>query len=214
MSHTLHRRGTVESFKNDYVLFAMSAKGTPNENDSKTKLKRFLEIVREHNPVNMGDMKTGNSFIRSRETIVTSTQDTSIVHGVFENREDLIAALKDLKDADLGVSVIISGLMNDVHECCSAAGLKPHTCETSLGILGNTDRLPDEDILRFTTMCGHGQVPFNLVIKIVEDVKEGKLTMRQAGEELAKPCQCGVFNPVRAAAMVEEIMCLWGIHVV
>ena len=41
-----------------------------------------------------------------------------------------------------------------------------------------------------------------------------KLTLPEAGRELAKPCQCGVFNPVRAAAMVEEIMCLWGIHVV
>ncbi|MGA2960681.1 MAG: hypothetical protein ABSD96_03345 [Candidatus Korobacteraceae bacterium] len=213
MTHTLHRRGTAESFENDYVLFAMSAKGV-NEVGSKTKLKRFLEIIRQHNPVNMGDMKTGNSFITSRETIVDSAQDTSIVHGVFANREDLIAALKDLKEADLGVSVIISGLMQDVHDCCSVAGVKPHTCETSLGVWGNKERLPDEDILRFTTMCGHGQVPFNLVNKIVENVKEGKLTLPEAGRELAKPCQCGVFNPVRAAAMVEEIMCLWGIHVV
>ena len=45
-------------------------------------------------------------------------------------------------------------------------------------------------------------------------MKEGKLTLPEAGRELAKPCQCGVFNPARAAAMVEEIMCLWGIHVV
>ena len=65
MTHTLHRRGTAESFKNDYVLFAMSAKGV-NEVGSKTRLKRFLEIIQQHNPVNMGDMKTGNSFITSR----------------------------------------------------------------------------------------------------------------------------------------------------
>jgi hypothetical protein len=213
MTHTLHRRGTPESFNHDYVLFAMSAKGV-NEVDSKARLKRFLEIIQRHNPVNMGDMKTGNSFIVARETIVENTQDTSIVHGVFTRREDLIAALKDLKEADLGVSVIISGLMRDLHDCCSVAGLQPHTCETSLGIWGNTDRLPDEDILRFTTMCGHGQVPFNLVTKLVEDVKEGKLTPEEVGKELAKPCQCGVFNPVRASAMVEEIMCLWGVHVV
>ena len=94
MTHTLHRRESAESFKHDYVLFAMSAKGV-NEVGSKTRLKRFLEIIRQHNPVNMGDMKTGNRFITSRETIVDSAQDTSIVHGVFENREDLIGALKD-----------------------------------------------------------------------------------------------------------------------
>jgi hypothetical protein len=91
--------------------------------------------------------------------------------------------------------------------------VKRHTCETSLGIWGKTERLPDEDILRFTTMCGHGQVPFNLVKKMIAEVKEGRLTVGEAAEEMAKPCQCGVFNPKRAAAMLEEILCLWGIRV-
>lgn len=212
MTHTLHRRGTPESFQHDYVLFAMSAKGV-NEVGSKTRIKRFLEILEQHGPVNMGDMKTGNSFITSRENIVNSAQDTSIVHAVFQSREDLVLALKDVKEADLGISVIVTGLLQDVHDCCTTAGLVPHTCETSLGIWGNAERLPDEDVLRFTTMCGHGQVPFNLVTKILEKVKEGKLTLQEGGQELAKPCQCGVFNPVRAAALLEEIMCLWGIHV-
>jgi hypothetical protein len=212
MSHTLHRRGTRENLKNDFVLFAMSAKGV-NEVDSGGKLKRFLEIVQEHHPVNLGDMKTGNSFITSREIITNSVKDTSIVHGVFARREDLILALKAVKEADLGISVIVSGLMDEVHECCRSVGLKPHTCETSLGVWGTTDRLPDEDILRFTTMCGHGQIAFNLVAKIIEDVKQGKRTVEDGAKELARPCQCGVFNPERAAAMLEEILCLWGVHV-
>ncbi|MDR3590611.1 MAG: hypothetical protein P4N41_13240 [Negativicutes bacterium] len=211
MSHTLHRRGDGASLKNDFVLFAMSAKGI-NEADSNIKLKRFLEIVREYNPVNVGDMKTGNKFIAAEDHIVDSTKDTSIVHGVFANREDLIRAMKALKDEDLGVSVIVSGLLEDVHECCREAGVNRHTCETSLGIWGNTGRLPEEEILRFTTMCGHGMVPFNLVRKMIEDVKVGRRSIRDAAEELAKPCQCGVFNPGRAAAMLEEIMCLWGIR--
>lgn len=212
MSHTLHRRGTPESLKNDFVLFAMSAKGI-NEVDSQKKLKRFLELVQQFDPVNVGDMKTGNSFITIREIITNNAQDTSIVHGVFDNRENLIKALKAVKDEDLGVSIIISGLFQDVHECCNSAGVKPHTCESSLGVWGNTNLLPDEDILRFTTMCGHGQVPFNLVKKVIEDVKRGKRTFQEGAEELAKPCQCGVFNPIRAAEMLEEILCLWGIHI-
>ncbi len=212
MSHTLHRRGTSESLKNDYVIFAMSAKGI-NEVDSKVKLKRFLEIVSSFNPVNLGDMRTGNSFIRSKEVIVNSTQDTSIVHGVFDNRETLIKAMQAIKEADLGISVIVSGLLDDVDSCCKEAGLNRHTCETSLGIWGKTERLPDEDVLRFSTMCGHGQVPFNLVIKMIEDIKAGRRTAREAAEELSKPCQCGVFNPVRAEEMLEEILCLWGVTV-
>lgn len=212
MSHTLHRRGSRESLENDYVLFAMSAKGI-NEVDSGVKLKRFLEIVNQFGPVNTGDMKTGNRFITSVDNIVGSTKDTSIVHGVFSSRENLIKALKAVKDADLGVSVIISGLLGDVHDCCRRAGVERHTCETSLGIWGKTARLPEEDILRFTTMCGHGMVPFALVRKMIEDIKLGRRTIGEAAEELAKPCQCGVFNPVRAAALLEEIIAQWGIRI-
>jgi len=210
MSHTLHRRGTAANLDNDYVIFAMSAKGI-NEKGSAAKLRKFLEIISEFNPANMGDMKTGNQFVTTNEAIIANVQDTSIVHGVFTNKADLIAALKAVQAADLGVSVIISGLFDDVHECCRRTGLEPHTCETSLGIWGRTDRLPDEDILQFTTMCGHGMVAANLVKKMIADVKLGRRTIEEAAAELAKPCQCGVFNPVRAAALLEEVICLWGV---
>jgi hypothetical protein len=212
MSHTLHRRGTPESLKKDYVLFAMSAKGI-NEVDSKAKLQRFLEVVRRYGPVNLGDMRTGNHYMKPAREIIDKTRDTSIVHGVFDNRESLIKAMKALRDEDLGISVIVSGLLEDVGECCREAGLKRHTCETSLGIWGKKALLPDEDILRFTTMCGHAQVPFNLIKKMIAAVKEGRLTVKEAAEEMAKPCQCGVFNPRRAETMLEEILCLWGIRI-
>lgn len=212
MSHTLHRRGTPDSLRHDYIIFAMSAKGI-NEIGSNAKLRQFLEIVRRFGPVNLGDMKTGNEFITSPERIVANTQDTSIVHGVFDNREAFISALKAVSDADLGVSVIVSGLFEETDECCRQAGVKRHTCEASLGIWGKTDRLPDEDILRITTMCGHAMVPFALVRKMLEDIKAGRRTVAEAAQELAKPCQCGVFNPSRAAALLEEIICQWGVRV-
>lgn len=211
MSHTLHRRGNLKSLHNDFVLFAMSAKGI-NEVGSGLRLRRFLEIAQLFHPVNMGDMKTGNKFITSPENILASTQDTSIVHAVFASREDLVGALRALEAADLGISIIVSGLFTEVHDCCQGAGVNPHTEETSLGIWGKTDCLPEEEIMQFTTMCGHGQIAFNLVKKVIEDVKQGRKTLQQGAEELAKPCQCGVFNPARAAAMLEEVMCLWGIR--
>lgn len=210
MSHTLHRRGPAASLDNDYVLFAMSAKGI-NEQGSAAKLQQFLEIVNAFHPVNLGDMKTGNRFATPDATIIANAKDTSIVHGVFANKADLIAALKAVQAADLGVSVIVSGLFHDVQECCQTAGVGRHTCETSLGVWGRTDRLPDEEVLQFTTMCGHGMVAANLVKKMIEDIKLGRRTIADAAEELAQPCQCGVFNPQRAAALLEEVICLWGI---
>jgi hypothetical protein len=212
MSHTLHRRGSEQSFRKDFVLFAMAAKGV-NEVGSSQKLKRFLEIVRACGPVNMGDMKTGNSLIVAPETVIDRAQDTSIVHGVFDDRDKLIRAMKALSEADLGISVIVTGLLEEVGECCRDAGVKPHTCETSLGIWGRKERLPDEDVLRLSTMCGHGQVPFNLIEKAIEGVKSGRCTTREAAEDLARPCQCGVFNPTRAAEALDEIICLWGVRV-
>jgi len=191
MSHTLHRRGTLENLQNDYVVFAMSAKGI-NEVGSNEKLQRFLEIMQQFDPVNLGDMKTGNRFVKPDETIIANTRDTSIVHGVFDDREKVIKALAALKEEDLGVSVIVSGLFDDVHECCHAAGVEPHTCEKSLGIWGRTERLPEEEIMQITTMCGHGMVAFNLVRKMIEDIKTGRRTVkerrRRAGQTLPVRC--------------------------
>jgi len=48
---------------------------------------------------------------------------------------------------------------------------------------------------------------------MISDIKDGRRTVQEAAEELAKPCQCGIFNPKRAAAMLDEILCLWGVRV-
>ncbi len=59
MTHTLHRRGDRQSLDGDYVVFTMSAKGF-NESGSAAKMREFLSILLQHNPVNYGDMVTGN----------------------------------------------------------------------------------------------------------------------------------------------------------
>jgi hypothetical protein len=59
MTHSLHRRGDVENLQNDFIVFAMSAKGV-NDAGSAAQMKRFFQIARRHHPLNMGDMKTGN----------------------------------------------------------------------------------------------------------------------------------------------------------
>ena len=142
MSHTLHRRGTPDSLSRDYVVFAMSAKGINAEN-SKYALKEFLDIVTQFNWVNMGDMKTGGYYLVGKDAIMEGVQDTSIVHGVFTSKEDMKAAVKALKEADLGVSITISGIINEVRDGIMAEGLAPHTVEVSMGIKGRTDKLPE-----------------------------------------------------------------------
>jgi len=41
------------------------------------------------------------------------------------------------------------------------------------------------------------------------DIKKGKRTAEEAGQYLATPCVCGVFNPKRAQAILEELLDVW-----
>ncbi len=208
MSHTLHRRGTPDSLSRDYVVFAMSAKGINAEN-SKYALKEFLDIVTQFNWVNMGDMKTGGYYLVGKDAIMDGVQDTSIVHGVFTSKEDMKAAVRALKEADLGVSITISGIINEVRDGIMAEGLAPHTVEVSMGIKGRTDKLPEDDLLQITTMCGHGMVSQSLVRQMLIDIKKGRRSAEEAGQYLATPCVCGVFNPKRAQEILEELLDVW-----
>ncbi|MGI6029724.1 MAG: hypothetical protein ACOX81_10030 [Candidatus Heteroscillospira sp.] len=208
MSHTLHRRGTPESLAKDYVVFAMSAKGI-NADNSNHALKEFLEIVSKYNWVNMGDMKTGGYFLVGNDAIMEGVQDTSIVHGVFASKEDMKAAVQEIRDADLGVSVTISGILTEVRDAVESEGIHPHTVEVSMGIKGRTDKLPEDDLLQITTMCGHGMVSQTLVRQMLIDIKRGRRTAEEAGKYLATPCVCGVFNPKRAAEILEELLDVW-----
>lgn len=201
MTHTLHRRGTPENLANDYVVFAMSAKGI-NEKDSATKMRQFMQIAQRYNPVNLGDMKTGNTYSVGTEKVIADIKDTSIVHAVFTDLETVAKVVQEVKDADLGMSVIISGLFDSAKECCQKTGLTLHTVEHSLDIWGKTEKLAPGDVLEIATMCGHGMVAANLVVSMAEDIEAGRLSPEEAAEELAKQCCCGIFNPVRAAELL------------
>lgn len=61
MTNTLHRFGNAESFRDDYVVFAIASKGK-NDQDALPKLRRFLEIALEYKPVNLGDARHGGAL--------------------------------------------------------------------------------------------------------------------------------------------------------
>ena len=205
MTHTLHRRGSPESLDCDYIVFTMSAKGF-NEAGSGKKMREFLSILLKHQPVNYGDMVTGNCHVKSTEEIYGNIQDTSIIHGVFTDPGAVAEVLKELKETDLGISVVVTGVHDTTEECCRESSLQKHTIEHSLGIFGQMKRLPAEEILQLTTMCGHGMVPVNLVEKNVGDIKRGKKSYREAALELTRPCHCGIYNPVRAERLLRRLV--------
>jgi len=205
MSHTLHRQGDEPSLSRDYTILAMPSSGL-NSAGSLPKLAKALEIFLKYNPVNIGDSKGGSRFsLGSDEAVKKILVENELVHAVYRSEEQLIAVLKELKEADLGLSVTVGGLINNIHECCGKVGLKPHTIHMSLGVFGKTERLPPKEVLEISTMCGHHLISADLIVSLVEKVKSKKITPERAGKELAKCCICGVFNPERASEIIEKM---------
>ena len=219
MTNTLHRYGSAESFNDDYIVFAIPARGI-NDQNAVEKERRFLEIARKYNPVNLGDASHGAIFRPSKdlnpgvhwhrhagldfEGVVNGVSCPTTVSAVFDNADAVVAFIKELKDADLGLSINISAALDKAQECARRAGLERHSVEYSLGFFGQTDRMADRHTLELATMCGHGMLSFDFVHKLVEWVKHGRRSPEQASATLARFCSCGIFNPTRSCRLLEE----------
>jgi len=206
MTNTLHRQGAPESLKNDYVIFAHTAKGITREG-SALKLQEFMRICLKYHPVNIGDSKQGNIHQDDIDIqkLISNQGDGAGAAAVFTDLDTLQEVVEELIQVNLGISIIISGLFDGVQQCCRKAGIERHSAEHSLGFWGTKDRLPEREILEFNTMCGHGMVSFNLIRKMIEYVKLRRLTPKKAAKIMAKCCECGVFNPVRAEMLLEKV---------
>ena len=205
MTHTLHRYGKLDTLNDDLVFLSMSAKGFANEEGSGEKMKKTLEIARKHNPVNLGDMKTGNVLDMSIDEIMKNVVDTSIVHAVFNNIEDAAAFAKEVKEADLGISLVISAPFDRAWKVADKAGCTGHTIEYSGGIWGKIEKLPAPEVLEFTTMCGHGMISRYLVEDVIKRVKAGTMSPREGSLEIGKQCCCGVYNPDRSEKLLKDL---------
>jgi hypothetical protein len=206
MTNTLHRQGSEESLKNDYIIFAHTAKGITREG-SAPKLQEFMRICLKYHPANIGDSKQGNIHQNDIDIrkLIASQGDGAGAAAVFTDLDTLQKVLGELIHADLGISINVSGLLEEVQTCCRKAGIERHSVEHSLGFWGSKDRLPEKEILEFNTMCGHGMVSFSLIRKMIEYVKLRRLTPRKAARIMAKCCECGVFNPIRAERLLEKM---------
>ena len=173
-----------------------------NDTDYVPKLQEFLRICLRHNPVNIGCETKGSMAEFPPEEIIADTRGDT--HAVFDNPQAVASALRDLKEADLGLSVVVSGIFEKVDECLDKAGLKHHTANFSLGIWGRTKKLPENDILEITTMCGHAMIATNLVRAMIEEVRAGRKTPEEAARVLTPNCTCGIFNPARAATLLAK----------
>jgi hypothetical protein len=203
MTNTLHRQGSRESLAGDFVVFLTPAGGI-NRQGCGEKKRRFLRLALAEGPVNIG--ADGKNVVTGGEpeAMIAAVTDESSVAATFSDAEAVRRLVGSLKREGLGISVNISGLAEAVDDILRSQGLVRHSIEHSLGVLGRIERLPTRQVLELTTMCGHGLISHNYARKMMDWIKLGKLTPRQAARHLARPCVCGAFNLDRAEALLAK----------
>jgi hypothetical protein len=206
MTHTLHRRGKTEDLKEDYVLLIRISRGI-NQEGSEEKMQQIWEVISHYEPdlVNFGNHNPnwGEGELYNMEALKKAS--SRIIHAVFKDRDKLKACLKEIKDRDFGISVVVSGLYEETKKICSEIGLSPHTVNHSLGSHGNVERLPKGEVLEIHTMCGHAMVSANLIQHMVKEIDAGNISSKDAAKKLTRMCDCGIFNTCRSEKLLNRL---------
>jgi len=218
MTHSNHRRGSRESLLGDYIVMT-----TDRRLKDRSKLTRFMKILLKHNPVGIATstlvdgtlkrlryMKGWDSSMDSGVHKITSLEelmemdDLSAGSGIYTSLGDVKGVLEDLKEAELGIATVVSGIFDVVHKTCLEVGTGPHTVNMSAETYGKMELVAEPKLLEITTMCGHHFVSPHLVKHLIERVKNGSITAEDAAVELGKQCTCNFFNVERAAKLINE----------
>ena len=206
MTHTLHRQLFQDDLNKDFVILSMAAQGF-NDQGATPKLVKLLEILRKHNPDNYGDDSLGSILTGvTLEEMKNNASDHSYMDAVYTNLDDLISVLKELKKADLGISVTVTGDRKIILRVLNIVGLKPDSIHLSLGIRGRKERLPEKDVLKICSLCGHGMVTPERVKDIVKKIRDGKMGVREGSVLLGSTCTCGIFNTKLAEEILQKMV--------
>ena len=68
--------------------------------------------------------------------------------------------------------------------------------------MGQKERLPEKEVLKICSLCGHGMIAPARVREIARKIGTGKIGARKGAELLGDTCTCGIFN----IKMAEEIL--------
>ena len=213
MTHTLHREGSCESLKDDYLLLITPAMKF-NDKGAAEKIKKLIDIVFDVGPTNYGSYEKGRNILAGLDvqSIKDTTKDNSRIRCVFGDKEKFKEVIRRIVKADLGLSVAVSGLQSSVREVLDELNIDAHSINIAMGTYGKIEKLPDENFRMVTTMCGHAMISPGLVKDIIIKIKRGKVSIKEAAIILSKPCACGIFNHERAARLLKEFIPLYSIQ--
>ena len=135
MTHSLHREGSLESLEKEFVLFIYPARGF-NYKGSAPKVRHLVELLYQAGPVNMiptSLRRNMYSGVTNEEILDSITVEGTRVYSVFNDREKLKKALILIKEADEGISIMVSGITDRVRDLAAELGINPHMVNLSLG---------------------------------------------------------------------------------
>jgi len=226
LTHTNHRRGVKESLQSDYVVLAMLDPSVEAQykygGSQEERTKELLFILAKHNPVALMALSPerrlrymdGWKFKEDRGIHRAATIEEilkygglggeGLVHAVYSDQKFVENTLKELKEADLGFSIVISGVFNTVFDVCKDVGIRPHTVNISLGTWGRKELLPKDPVLELCTMCGHAMISTKLAETMIKRINKGAITPDEAAVELGKQCTCNIFNTKRAVEIIRN----------
>lgn len=205
MTHTLHRTHHVPGGPDDIIVFSMAARGFNHEGGG-PRLAEVFKVLLRHRPANVGDDNQGGVLTGlTAEKIIADANDKAYMAGAYADEADVEATLRELKERDIGMSVVVTGPRERIFAMLERVGLTPHTVNLSIGTFGKTELLPAPEVLDITSMCGHGMVCVDHVTHVVKAIRAGKITAAQGAEELARPCTCAMFNPARASHVLDAV---------
>ena len=101
MTNTLHRYGTEDTQRNDFIVFAMAGKGF-NDEGSLDKAKAFLRAAIKYEPINMG-----NALVNS---LYRPEKDLSFIKLYFTGRKEKTTYEELIDEIPAAGSAILSAV--------------------------------------------------------------------------------------------------------
>jgi hypothetical protein len=144
----------------------------------------------EHGAVKLGapDLGKVHKHWDVNKLLVNLSRKVKLIHAIFKDSDDVTKFLGAVKEADFGLSIVVTGVFDEIAEIAKQVGLERNSINQSLGFWGRADKLPAPEILEINTMCGHGMVPVNLIQNVINKTKKGSCTPEEGAEKLGLPC--------------------------
>jgi len=111
MTHSLHRMGSAENLDQEIIFVLTPSRGI-NSEGAEGKIKKFLDIIVSNGPVHYGDDRVGNQYTAGYDKIVENLEGITNIHAVFNDFEKAKKVFREIVEADLGLSVVVSGLFD------------------------------------------------------------------------------------------------------